>query len=117
MKTKRKIVGVSKTMHFLLPDLVMPVDGKYTMNAFFGYNKLSKTVASEFDDMYSILQRFHDIAYKYKLSYNNCSVGGWNTSVPKLIDNAIIGLTNNLSFAIKYLTSNLEKTKNKNLNQ
>lgn len=110
MKSKRRIVGVSKTMHFLLPDLIMPVDGKYTMNALFGYNKLSKTATTEFDDMFYILKKFHDIARKYELSMNDCSLTGWNTSVPKLIDNAIIGLTNNIDYAIAYLKSVINKT-------
>ena len=115
MKSKRRIVGVSKTMHFLLPDLIMPVDGKYTMNAFFGYNKLSKTATAEFDDMFFILKRFHDIACKFELSLNDCSQTGWNTSVPKLIDNAIIGLTNDINYAIDYLKSMSEKTGNSGL--
>ncbi|MEJ5226821.1 hypothetical protein [Thermodesulfovibrio sp.] len=34
METKSKIVGVSKTLHFLLPDLVMPIDRKFTLNFF-----------------------------------------------------------------------------------
>lgn len=112
MKSKRRIVGVSKTMHFLLPDLIMPVDGKYTMNAMFGYNKISTTAAAEFDDMWLILMKFHNIARKFKLSINDCgSQLGWNTSVPKLIDNAIIGLTNNIDYAVSYLKSMRNKTK------
>ncbi|MBN2182768.1 MAG: hypothetical protein JW715_12730 [Sedimentisphaerales bacterium] len=105
MKSKRRIVGVSKTMHFLLPDLIMPTDGKYTMNAVFGYNKFSKTATAEFHDMFFILKKFHDIACKFELSLNDCSQTGWNTTVPKLIDNAIIGLTNNIDYAIAYLKS------------
>lgn len=108
MKSMRRIVGVSKTMHFLLPDLIMPVDGKYKMRALFGYNKLSKTATAEFDDMFYILNRFHDIAGKYALSSSDCSLNGWNTSVPKLIDNAIIGLANNTDHAIAYLNSKIK---------
>ena len=105
MKSKRRIVGVSKTMHFLLPDLIMPVDGKYTLRALFGYNKLSKTATAEFEDMYYILYKFNNIACKFALSSSDCSLSGWNTSVPKLIDNAIIGLANNTDHAIAYLNS------------
>lgn len=110
MKSKRRIVGVSKTMHFLLPDLIMPVDGKYTMNALFGYNKLSKTATTEFNDLFYILSRFHNIACKFELSLKDCNQGSWNTSVPKLIDNAIIGITNNTDHAIAYLNSIISKT-------
>lgn len=115
MKSKRRIVGVSKTMHFLLPDLIMPVDGKYTMNALFGYNKLSKTATAEFNDMFYILNRFHNIACKFELSLSNCCHGEWNTSVPKLIDNAIIGITNNADHAIAYLNSIVNKTESSEL--
>jgi hypothetical protein len=115
MKSKRRIVGVSKTMHFLLPDLIMPVDGKYTMNGLFGYNKLSKTATAEFDDMFYILKRFHDIACKFELSLNDCSQTGWNTSVPKLIDNAIIGITNNIDYVTDYLKSMTIKMGNSGL--
>jgi hypothetical protein len=44
MESTRRIVGVSKILHFLLPDLIIPVDGKYTLPAFYGYNKFSKSV-------------------------------------------------------------------------
>jgi hypothetical protein len=103
MKSKRRIVGVSKTMHFLLPDLIMPVDGKYTMEAVFGFNKLSKTATAEFDDMFYILRKFHEIACKFELNLNDCNQIGWNTSVPKLIDNAIIGMMNNIDYFINHL--------------
>jgi hypothetical protein len=115
MRSSRRIVGVSKTMHFLLPDLIMPIDGKYTMKALFGYNKLSTTAAAEFDDMFYILRKFHNLAYKFKLSFNECSQTGWNTSVPKLIDNAIIGITNNIDYAITYLKSMANETGNSGL--
>jgi hypothetical protein len=31
MRSKRRIVGVSKCLHFLIPDLVMPIDSTYPM--------------------------------------------------------------------------------------
>lgn len=117
MNSRRRIVGVSKTMHFLLPDLIMPVDGKYTMSAVFGYNRLSRTATGEFNDLFYILSRFHDIACKFELSSNDCVSTGWNTSVPKLIDNAIIGVTNNIDHAIAYLNSRINKTEEPDLEQ
>jgi len=117
MNSRRRIVGVSKTMHFLLPDLIMPVDGKYTMSAVFGYNRLSRTATAEFNDLFYILSRVHDIACKFELTSNDCAPTGWNTSVPKLIDNAIIGVTNNIDHAIAYLNSRINKTEKPDLEQ
>jgi hypothetical protein len=48
MESRRRIVGVSKTIHFLLPDLVIPIDGAYTLPYFFGYNKYDTSDESEF---------------------------------------------------------------------
>jgi hypothetical protein len=56
-----------------------------------------------------------DIACKFELSLNDCSQTGWNTSVPKLIDNAIIGLINNIDHAKAYLKSMINKTGNSDL--
>ena len=91
MESKRRIVGVSKALHFLLPNLVMPIDGKYTMQFFYGYNRHSSDPNVEFDMFMKILFEAHTIAKKLGLSETDISGQGWNTSIPKLIDNAIIG--------------------------
>ena len=91
MKSKRRIVGVSKAMHFLLPDLVMPIDSTYTMPYFYGTNKYNEKVEKEFQTYLDIFTKAHQITKKLKLSANDADGKEWNTSVPKLIDNAIIG--------------------------
>lgn len=91
MKSKRRIVGVSKAMHFLLPDLVMPIDSKYTMPYFYGTNNYNEKVEKEFQTYLDIFTKAHQITKKLKLSANDADGKEWNTSVPKLIDNAIIG--------------------------
>jgi hypothetical protein len=91
MKSKRRIVGVSKAMHFLLPDLVMPIDSTYTMPCFYGTNKYNENVEKEFQTYLDIFTKAHQITKKLKLSANDADGKEWNTSVPKLIDNAIIG--------------------------
>lgn len=95
MKSKRRIVGNSKTMHFLLPNLVMPIDGNYTMPVIYGRNKLSTTISDEFDDLFYIMRVFHEISLTHKLKLSDYDTSRWNTSIPKIIDNAIIGLLNN----------------------
>jgi len=92
MKSKRRIVGVSKTLHFLLPDLVMPIDSTYTMEAIYGYNKVSDNLKKETDDFINIFNKTVKIAKDLKLSSDDVAGDRWNTSIPKLIDNAIIGL-------------------------
>lgn len=91
METESRIVGVSKTLHFLLPDLVMPMDRTYTMNFFYGNNKYSKDVEKEFNVFKDIFIKTYDITRGLCLTQKDVDGKSWNTSVPKLIDNAIIG--------------------------
>lgn len=91
MESKRRIVGVSKTLHFLLPDLVMPMDGKFTMLYFYGYNKYSDDAEIEFKTFHDIFLNTGKTVARLKLTETDVDGKGWNTSVPKLIDNVIIG--------------------------
>ncbi len=92
MKSKRRIVGVSKALHFLLPDLVMPIDGRYTMQFFYGYNKCPNDMEVEFSTFMELFMKSYKVVNRLDLTQNDVNNEGWNTSVPKLIDNAIIGL-------------------------
>ncbi|WP_144400088.1 hypothetical protein [Geobacter pickeringii] len=94
MLSNRKIVGVSKALHFLLPDLIMPIDSKYTMMAFYGYNKYSNSTKKEFETFWDIISSTYDIAGRLKLSPHDADGVLWKQSIPKLIDNAIIGMWN-----------------------
>ena len=94
MESQRRIVGVSKALHFLLPDLIMPIDSKYTMTAFYGYNKYSNSHNKEFATFWDIIERTHEITERLGLSPGDVDGELWKVSVPKLIDNAIIGLWN-----------------------
>ena len=87
METKRRLVGVSKALHFLLPNLVMPIDTKYTMNFF----SISTAVDRELNTFKIIFIESYNIAMGLCLTQNEVDGKRWNTSVPKLIDNAIIG--------------------------
>jgi hypothetical protein len=94
MKSQRKIVGVSKALHFLLPDLIMPIDSTYTMPAFYGYNRYSKAPKEEFKTFKEIFEKTIEITNRLQLSPADIDGVQWKTSVPKLIDNAVIGLLN-----------------------
>jgi hypothetical protein len=104
MDSKRRTVGVSKALHFLLPDLVMPVDTTYTMSFFYGRDRYSADVEGEFKIFMDIFIKAYRITKRLGLTENDVDSQGWNTSVPKLIDNAIIGLH-------KYLETDFQKTK------
>jgi hypothetical protein len=91
MKSKRRIVGVSKTLHFLLPHLVMPIDSTYTMLYFYGSNKYHDKAEKEFETFLDIFTKIHRITRQLNLTINDVDGEQWNTSIPKLIDNAIIG--------------------------
>lgn len=114
MKSKRRIVGVSKAMHFLLPDLVTPIDSTYTMPYFYGTNKYHAKAEKEFQTFLDIFTKTHRIVKNLKLSNNDVDGEKWNTSIPKLIDNAIIGFDKYMKFhtteELKALLENKERS-------
>jgi hypothetical protein len=97
MESLSRLVGVSKALHFLLPDLVMPIDNKYTKN-YFGF---SSSLGTEWDRFGDVLLNVCHITSQLSLTQNDVDGIGWNTSVPKLIDNAIIGFYNEIEEVIK----------------
>ena len=92
MNTRRRIVGVSKALHFLLPDLVMPIDSSNTMIAFYGYNRYGDNPEKEFNTYSDIFIKTHTITKSLNLTESDVDRNLWSCSVPKLIDNAIFGL-------------------------
>jgi hypothetical protein len=82
MMSEGRLVSNSKVMHFLLPDLVMPMDRQNTLNFFFGYTNESK------NNFMKILTCSYEIAKRIDLS--QFLDNEWHQSIPKIIDNAII---------------------------
>lgn len=103
MESKRKIVGGSKALHFLLPDLIIPIDSKYAMTAFYGYNRYAKTLQKVFKIFQKIFEKSREITLRLRLSTHDVDGKKWNTSVPKLINNAIISLLNSDPEEVKEL--------------
>jgi hypothetical protein len=95
MASKSRIVGVSKTLHFLLPRLVMPIDGKYTLKLLYGYRVYKPSLIDEMALFREIYFGFWGLATQLGLSRSDEQAEGWNTTVPKIIDNAIIGYVRN----------------------
>ena len=93
MKGHGKLVSNSKLLHFLFPTSLTPMDRKNTLQFFYGNtgessNKYLEITGVTFDIMAM------DVNWQAYLD------NVWNTSVPKLIDNAILlieghSLTNN----------------------
>ena len=88
METNSKIVGTSKTLHFILPELVVPIDREYTLRFFGEKNLASKNEEKIFVELFD---RFYKISQKLKLDEVNFKKSKFQPSVAKLIDNAIIG--------------------------
>lgn len=89
-----QLVCNSKTLFHLLPDLIMPVDKKHVLGFFIGRNSVPRKKEIEyfteiFDYYYRICKKnftqIKSIYYKKR--------GRHDSSIPKIIDNAICGYT------------------------
>jgi len=92
MKSNSKLVATSKIMHFILPKLVAPMDRQYTMQFF---DKKIPTVKSS-EDFQEEIELFHYIfaemhAICRSIDCNKFLDKEISPSVPKVIDNAIVG--------------------------
>lgn len=106
MKSNSKLVGVSKALHHILPNLIVPIDRKYTLNFFYikdfiqqndkhkGEIKQFQITGNEkeiffelFDRFVGISKRLREIGFTKK---DFCEPEIFDTSLSKVIDNAII---------------------------
>lgn len=82
-----QLVAGSKTLHHLLPDLVPPIDRRYTLNFFFDRTNITNAESDfckVFINYLSILELTKDVVNKL------VGANPLNSSVTKVIDNAII---------------------------
>ena len=94
--SETKLVVGSKALHHILPDLIPPVDRQYTLKFFYGNKTLKHNGEVEFREMFP---HFHRLAVDRKVEMKQLLangidsdvVYGMNTSLTKIIDNAIIG--------------------------
>jgi hypothetical protein len=80
------LVGNSKTLHHLLPDLVTPIDRQHILRFFYNNTNIDHKDEEIF---LRLFDQFRCIAHSLKLE--ELTFEGFNTSIPKIIDNAIIG--------------------------
>jgi hypothetical protein len=82
MESGGRLISNSKCLHFLFPSLCMPMDTN-TLNYLYGNTGESAT-------KYKEAARFSfEIMSKHK-DFDRFRDGEWNTTIPKMIDNAII---------------------------
>ena len=90
-----KFVANSKVMHFLLPDLIPPMDKGHIYYFFYGRTnqkgkKYLPQIKDEVETFWQILLKFQEVANDLDLKEEDLK-NEWDTSIPKIIDNAIIG--------------------------
>ena len=89
MQSRAKLVSVSKTLAHFLPDLIPPID--YQNIYIFFYGDKGLPTYAEVKKFWKLLEKFHYIQKRVGLSKENHKLEDFNTSVPKIIDNAIWG--------------------------
>lgn len=95
------LVPCSKTLHHILPDLIVPMDRGYT-KVFFGW----QNPQFQYGQSKCFFEAFKSFEYISRETNPEQYVGsGWNTSLSKVIDNAIVG-------SILYLRSMYKGEKN-----
>lgn len=104
MQSKTKIVGNSKVMAHLLPNIVPPIDREYT----FFFLKGSKYINNDIDKEWIIFKKFlqeffmkvanNEDFQKKSANWIKNKDYPWDTSVPKIIDNLIIGIVKSMNF-------------------
>lgn len=86
--TDTQLVTGTKALHHLLPNLVPPIDGEYTLRFIYGYKPTYKSDEKKFRKTFPTLAK---IGYKEKNNILKWVGKGFHTSETKVIDNAIVG--------------------------
>lgn len=86
---KPKLGTFSKTLHYFLPNLLMPIDRRYTLTFFYKNTNIPKKESIKFQIYCEIFDQFRQLATTY--NFDNHIDRHWNKNIPKIIDNIIIG--------------------------
>jgi hypothetical protein len=87
-----KIISGTKALHYLLPDLVPPIDREYTVQFFFKNKNAVQGDATKQREAFLVMYpHFAAIGRTCTEQIVSRLHGGMNTSVTKVIDNAIVG--------------------------
>jgi hypothetical protein len=100
MASKTSLVGNSKVMAHLLPNLVPPVDREYTLKFLFGRGDIRNGIAVEWirlrlvlEDFFYPVSRSTVFLPKAEEWLQQRNLYKWDTSALKIVDNLLIGLT------------------------
>ena len=98
MSSGTSLIGNSKVMAHLIPDIIPPIDRSYTLKYLKGKTEIRNNLNEEWELMKDIVENFfipvaNDECFRAKadewIPKRECYP--WDTSAPKLIDNLIIG--------------------------
>ena len=82
------LVAGSKALHHLIPNLMPPIDRTYTANVFVWKNRMQNAPEEMFRDTFP---RLVQLARKIEIPALKHIGSGFNTSLTKILDNAIVG--------------------------
>ncbi|PIN77709.1 hypothetical protein COV16_06535 [Candidatus Woesearchaeota archaeon CG10_big_fil_rev_8_21_14_0_10_34_8] len=88
-KQKSKIVTFSKTMHFLLPHLIVPIDRKYTLSFLKNNVNIPNDIKRQFELYKNIFLAFS--LFSKTTDLTEYIDNNWNQNIPKILDNIVIG--------------------------
>ncbi len=98
MASLTSIIGNSKAMHHLLPDIIPPIDREYTLWYLLGNKAVKNDLDEEWDLMMYIISGFfvpvaadHDFDRTARMWVDQDVYYPWDTSLMKIVDNLIIG--------------------------
>lgn len=98
MLSKTSIVGNSKVMAHLIPNIIAPIDREYTLKYLKGNTTIKNDLSTEWQLMRNIIENFFIPIGKDKIFSNlankwmfDCIQYPWDTSIFKIIDNLVIG--------------------------
>jgi hypothetical protein len=98
METKTMLVGNSKVMAHLFPNLVPPIDRQYTLKYLRGHGRITNNPTKEWALMRDVIMKFFLPIAKSKMFQRRAMVWlsrqreyPWDTYIPKTIDNLVIG--------------------------
>jgi hypothetical protein len=98
MASQTKIVGNSKVMAHLMPNIIPPIDREYTLKFLTGHKNIKNDLEAEWKWMRVIIEKlfipvaldenFQQLAHQWMADPTRHP---WDTSIFKIIDNLIIG--------------------------
>lgn len=96
MASRTLLVGNSKVMHHMMPNIVPPIDREYTLRYLCGNTMFRNDPGMEWQIMHSLISEFFipvatDKTFAARADKWIAARRPWDTSVMKVIDNLLIG--------------------------